>query len=178
MIKYIITLALFSCALFGCDEGFNFKGAVTGNQIYFQYEYMNHAWGFQQHGWLIDSAGNVYCYNLPENWYEPDSNGVIEADALKANILKTDSICYSVNSTDLDIKIQLIEAAADGVLKEPVSVMADAGAFSYYAFLYDANAEKYQRILLWQTGDNLIENTSVEAKELFEWLDEINQAIH
>jgi hypothetical protein len=53
--------------------------------------------------------------------------------------------------------------------------MADAGIQRYSAFLYNKDTKKYKRILLYQWGDELIENTSSEAKELQKWMAEINQ---
>lgn len=36
--------------------------APEDQPLYFEYHYINHAWGFQENGWLIDHEGNAYQY--------------------------------------------------------------------------------------------------------------------
>ena len=45
-------------------------------QILFQYEYVNYAWGYQHNGFIIDNEGKILTYNNPENWNfrEKESN--------------------------------------------------------------------------------------------------------
>lgn len=146
-------------------------------RIYFQYNYINHAWGYQHSGWLIDSSGNVYCYNKPENWQHGDSSGFISASEMDSNILETDSICYRVDKEILSDKIELIYKASKGDISEPIHEMYDSGGAAYSTFIFDENSKTYKKILLKQTGDFRIDNSSPESVELYKWLDSVNDLI-
>lgn len=146
-------------------------------RIYFQYEYVNYAWGYQHAGWLIDSSGNVLCYDKPENWYSTDSLGFITSAEMDSNIFKTDSVCYTIDKTTLIDKTGPIKNVSKGVISDPIHEMYDAGIESYYGFTYNEETKKYKKVLLKQIGDFRIDNSASEAVELYEWLDTINTLI-
>ena len=176
-IIYLTLLASLSVGLNSCDSIFNSDDEALAQEFYFQYEYLNHAWGYSHSGWLIDSLGNVWCYTLPENWNQSDSSGMIDAAALKANLSKTDSVCHSIDMAVLKKKIKLIENASSGTLQDPESVGADMGAMSYYAFVYEKKKDSYKRILLKKMGDWTIDNDAREADDLYEWMVEIQEGM-
>lgn len=177
MTHYILAI-LFTISLSGCEDLFNTESELPEQELYFQYEYINHAWGYHHSGWLLDSSGNVYCYSLPENWNFPDSLGYITLEEQKFNISQADSVCLLIDKNDLANKIEEIENASNGALSDARSVMADAGSWSYYAFIYEEEASRYLRVLLKQKGDWEIDNTSQAAEDLFDWMDSIQEEIH
>ena len=146
-------------------------------KIVFEFERINNAWDEKHFGWLIDSLGNIHCYSLPDHWIECDSLGSISASDLETNLIKTDSICYVIDKSELKSKFSLMENASKGVISDPKFEMIDAGSFSFYGFVFDSERQMYKRVLLKQFGDLLIENNTVEAKELSNWLLEIQVKI-
>jgi len=145
--------------------------------VLFQFEYVNYAWGYQHHGWLIDSSGDLHCYNLPDNWTFPDSTGAISAENMERNLQNTDSICYQINPEVLKAKFSLLPLAAKGSISDPVTEMYDAGSAVYVGYILNRSTNRYERILLQQLGDTRIENRSQQAHELYEWLQSVNQKI-
>lgn len=148
-----------------------------GQKVYFQYEYRNHAWGYQHYGWLIDSSGKIHCYDKPEDWVFADSLRQISGTGLLQNLQSADSVCYVLDGEVLKSGIKLIEAASRGKISDPVHEMYDAGVGIYWAFMYAQKDDIYQKILLKQSGDFRIDNSSPEAKALYEWLVSVDSLI-
>ncbi|MDA3953791.1 MAG: hypothetical protein PF485_09095 [Bacteroidales bacterium] len=161
----------------GKEKSNNINYDVMNQKILFQYEFVNYAWGYQHKGWIIDSTGNVYCYDLPKNWHQYDSLGLINISYLESLILQIDSVCFTIDKIELYSNTALIEKASKGEISEPKQEMFDAGANFYTAYILNSVTNKYESVLLKQTGDVQIENKSDEAKELYKWLDAINHKI-
>lgn len=171
---FIFTILL----LTGCDHvpSDNPRYALR-QKVLFQFEYVNYAWGYQHHGWLIDSSGRLHCYNHPNNWTFPDSTRTISATDMEQNLQNTDSICYQIDPEILKAKFSLLPLAAKGPISDPVNEMYDAGNAVYAGYLFAPSTNRYKRILLRQTGDVRIDNQSQQAQELYEWLQSVNQEI-
>ena len=146
-------------------------------EVLFQHEIVNFAWGRTHSGWLIDSSGNVHCYNLPENWTQRDSLDMISDSAMSNNLNQTDSICFTIDKDVLIAKFGLIQGASEGEISEPINRMYDAGASTYSCYLYDEENQNHKRILIDNWGDWSSTNTSSEAIELHTWLKTINDSI-
>ena len=146
-------------------------------KIIFQYEYINYAWEYQHAGWFIDSSGNIYCYNLPDNWNHYNKSEYFSYANMNSNILKTDSVCFNLDKNELADKIELIKEAANGEISEPVQEMWDAGIYTFVGFIYYPKNNIYKKIILKQLGDIKIENKSQAAIELYNWLDSINNKV-
>lgn len=172
-----ILAMLLSIVISSCEGIFGSDGEIPDQVVLFQYTYINHAWGYQHHGWLIDSTGEARCFEQPEAWNFPDSSGTIGFEEMMANLSMADSSCFIVSSAELERYAGKIEDASDGELTIPENVMADAGISGYYAWAYNATTETYQRILLKEQGDWETENRSAAARAIVEWLEEIRTAI-
>ena len=71
-------MILLLVGLSGCEkEGDNRYEAPADQPVFFEYRYVNHAWGYAENGWLVDAEGEVRTYNLPEKYFVPDSAGYI-----------------------------------------------------------------------------------------------------
>ena len=71
-------MILLLVGLTGCEkEGDNGYEAPGDQPVLFEYRYVNHAWGYSENGWLIDSKGNMKSYDLPKDFNLPDSSGYI-----------------------------------------------------------------------------------------------------
>ena len=179
MIKQVLVLAMILTLFNSCGkENICPDKDQIHQEIIFQLEFINHAWGYHHYGWLIDSTGNVYCYNSPDNWIHCDSEGLITASDMTNNIKETNSICYNIDKEELVSKFTLIMNASKGQISEPVNEMYDAGITGYYGYVYSPELGLYKRILLKQIGDFRTENNSKEAKILYNWLEQVNLEIN
>jgi hypothetical protein len=66
-----------------------------------------------------------------------------------------------------------IWAASKGKLSKPEMQMADFGEICYYAYIYEAKNNRYKQVTIKQYGDWMSNNSSVEAEELYGWLNRI-----
>jgi hypothetical protein len=169
----IILFLFMSCN----DKSVDTNKKEIKQKVFYQYEYINYAWGYNHSGWFVDSTGEVFCFNKPENWLDFDSTGTIKAEDLDRNLFNINAKCYTIDKTELAAKKNLIDSAVVGFITKPEMVMADAGTSSYYCLVYDSKTNTYKRTLLNQWGDYQMTNTAPAAKELFEWLSRINDKI-
>ena len=164
---YILT-GLMGLLTGACDKE---EYAGPGDQpVYFEYHHVNHAWGFTEHGWLIDRDGNIRAFELPENFRAPDSDGYLELEDLEHNLGITDTVIGKVDIEELGRYIDYIPGAARGEIGDARSIAADAGASVLACYWYDPDKEAYQYVFLAQSGDWEQFNLSWEAGRLVKWL--------
>ena len=164
----ILSLSLILLSI-GCTKE-NISPPNKGQEIYFQVEGLNYAWGFYHAGIMIDSSGYVRGYNLPAKWNWIDSLGYISNSQMKENIEQLDTTYSKIDRDTLQKYINLIYKASKGAITTPVTQMWDAGITSFTAYLYDSNSQKYKQVLIKQTGDQFIDNKSREANQIYNWL--------
>lgn len=152
--------------------------SIQNQEIYFQYEYTNYAWGKSHSGWYIDSTGSVLCFNLPDDWNYPDSTGIITQQQIQNNLTKINSVCLNINKSNLIEKIQLIPDAAQGKISEPEHQMYDAGVGVFSTFIYSDKTKTYKQIVLKQSGDFFVDNSAPEAEILYNWMVSVNKEIN
>lgn len=155
------------------------KTVTKTQEILFGEHYTNLAWGRHIRGWFMDSAGNVYYYDLKpdETLIRTDREGYISKQDVQHNLSYAKKV-YSVGFEELSQNYKLAQPLINNsVLNQPRSTAYDMGndIFVYYA--WDATREKYKQILLQASGDVSQENTNPCAKELYEWLYPINQRV-
>lgn len=139
-------------------------------EVFFQKEYLNSAWGFQQQGMLIDSTGKVWSYTLPEKWKFPDADGYISENDMHENLSKATLTSIVVDKAMLNSYYSKLGAAAKGKLSDPKSESFDAGLATFSGYTFNPKTKMYKRVLLRQTGDFYIENKSAEATAIYNWL--------
>ena len=170
---HVYGLLVVTLMLSGCEKHCEKQYAAPEDQpVLFEYRYMNHAWGYSDHGWLIDGEGDVRRYDLPEEFRLPDSMGYITAEDLIHNLSQSDSIIGSIKTNDLDYYIGLISGASEGKISKSENVAFDAGSSVLSCYQYDADREMYQYVFLASSGDWEQSNNSPEAKILVDWLKE------
>lgn len=157
---------LICCLLFYSCE----KNEEINQQVLFQIEYSNAAWGIQHKIWLVDSSGVLSIYNLPEKWNQPDSHGFLSLIKMNENISQSAVFGCDVDKENLMKYFTLMDEAKKGQLTDPETRMYDAGCVVYSGFLYDSKRERYQQVILRQEGDVYIENKSAAAGEIYNWL--------
>ena len=159
-------IPLICCLLFYSCE----KIDEINQQILFQIEYSNAAWGTQHKIWLVDSSGILTSYNLPTKWNHPDDDGYLSLNEMNENISQSGVIGCNVDKSNLKKYFNLIDEAKKSQLTDPETQMYDAGTVVFSGFMYDPKREKYFQVIIRQEGDVYVENKSPEAKEIYNWL--------
>jgi hypothetical protein len=155
--------------LVGCTKANEFS-VNTGQEIYFQVESIDFAWVYYHSGIMIDLSGFVRGYNSPQNWNWPDSLGYIASNKMKENIEQLDTIFTKINRDTLGKYINKIYKASKGPLTKPVTQSYDAGITRFTAYLYDSDSKIYREVLIKQIGDQVIDNKSAEANQIYNWM--------
>ena len=136
----------------------------------FQYHYVNHAWGYQDSGFMIDTSGNIRSFSFPVDWNYPDSDGYISAADMDENMAQLGEPYCKAGKYDQAYFAGRLEKAVNGKISDPENRMCDAGAHGYAGYIYEPEKERYRYVFIRQTGDWYMENTSRDAAEIFGWL--------
>jgi len=160
--------------LTACDKWLDKAYEAPWTQpVFFEYRHVNHAWGYAEHGWLVDASGEVRTYDLPERFIMPDSTGYISREDLIQNLSQCDSTIHRVGAEDLRYYTGLISGAAQGKIGNAENIAADAGSSVLSCYIYDANKSMYRCVFLAASGDWQQFNESPEAEILVEWLKDL-----
>jgi len=161
-VLFLLTLWLSGCEDFPQDN----PDAV------FIYHHVNHAWGIQNHGFVIDTEGNVREFNLPSAWNYPGDDGYISESEMEENFMQLSAASCIVSRYDTYYFASKLREAQTGKISEAENRMCDFGADSYGGFLYEPENHTYKYVFIRQTGDWYRENTSRDAAVIYEWLKE------
>ncbi|PJA06393.1 MAG: hypothetical protein COX71_02520 [Flavobacteriales bacterium CG_4_10_14_0_2_um_filter_35_18] len=176
-IKLFSVTLLISIFLTTCDAT-KIVNPNFNQKILFEAGYINFAWGKVHTGFLIDSVGNVFCYNLPQHWNNIDSLNQISEQAMDANLSQTNGVCLTVNLAELKSKLPLLSNASRATTTKPKNEMNDAGVSYYLGYTFNNQTKIYKQVLLKQTGDWAINNNSKAAEDLETWLFSISQQLN
>jgi len=143
--------------------------------VFFEYRYVNYAWGVSDHGWLIDKEGNIRGFEFPLDFRVPDSTGHVSLEDLEHNLSLADTLLSSISSKEFEKHIRLIRGAADGNLGERTPRGADMGSSILSCYAFDPEIGSYTYVLLARKGDWEQQNLSAEAEKLVKWLKELEE---
>jgi hypothetical protein len=138
-------------------------------------EYVNHAWGYQRRGLVLDASGNIWKYDVKggagsAQWNPTDMTRLSEAD-LK---LRYDGAIVvsgkKVPVPEVEKYFPLINDAAQATPTQPSPHGADMGQTLVYCYTYDATSRTYSQVMLDNKGDWDSTNPSQAAKNLTSWL--------
>lgn len=132
--------------------------------------HINQAWGYQNTGFVIDAEGNVSGFNQPAIWSYPDSEGYIRAADMEQNLAQLEEPYCKVTKYDLLFYTTKLEKALKGKITEPEHQMCDAGSTTVAGYVYESGTNRYRYVFLRQIGDFYRENTSREAGDIYEWM--------
>lgn len=172
MKRVYLLLFLGQLLLISCNEKlYESKQAVN---CYFQYEYVNYAWGFNHSGFTITPAGEVFSFDKTTPWVFAENNK-ISLSALKSNIgasVKRDTL---ISETEIEHYQQLAISAATGKLSNPISRGADMGEIICKIIVPDTSdlQGEYREVILTETGDFDQHNLSPEAPVIAAWIKQI-----
>lgn len=141
----------------------------TAGQFLFEVAYVNYAWGRRINGYFVDRTGAVYRYNHDDADWRPKGDDTVTGDELRKKFQNLELV-GRVNGLTLARMQALIEPASRGSMSDPVSVCRDAGTTRFLAYRYDAKADVYHLVLLYQVGDWAEKNLSDDATKLYTWL--------
>ena len=169
--KFAIGLVLMWIMATGCEK--EYYDAPVNQPVFFEYRYLNNAWGVADNGWLIDSEGRQRGFNFPEDYRWPDSTGHLTLDDLEYNLGQTDTLLHSFSQKDFEKHTRLIRGAAEGILSESRARGADMGASRLSCYAYDQKTGTYEYVLLAAMGDWEQFNQSAEAEKLVDWMKDL-----
>jgi hypothetical protein len=171
------SIAWLMILLFGLAASCSLKTETTptpptfNQRIYFQFHDMDYVG--RNAGFLIDSAGKVYCYSRQAMWITSAGqthDSPLSAAQLNTLLSRSQRICLQIPKIQLAQMISLIPRAADGWIPTPVHEFFDIGSYETFAFSYNHQAQTYQPILLKKLGEYRSENDAPEAQRLNDWL--------
>lgn len=168
--KRITILFLFLVPIFltSCTEKMY---EMTQEGCFFQYEYVNYAWGFSHSGFTITPSGEVYTFDKNTAWVFAQKDRLSMAD-LKKNIAASVKADTLIAKTDIDRYQQLALSAMSGTLSTAVSQGADMGGFICKIIVPDSSDPQntYREVILTESGDFEQHNLAPEATIIAGWL--------
>lgn len=144
--------------------------APEDQPVYFEYHFINYAWGYQDFGWLIDGEGKIRSYEHPDGYNLGTHGNYLSLEQLEYNLEQADSIIGEISRSVLDKKKDLIPAAAEGEIEDFQRHGADMGLGVFSCYLYDPVEDAYQYVMLSTSGDHQANNLAREAEKLVDWL--------
>lgn len=139
-------------------------------------EYVNHAWGYQRRGLVIDASGKVLWHDVRQDgkpptkrWMPADGAHLSEQD-LAARYEGARATDRSVPKAEISAHLPLIAEAAATKPGEGQTTAADMGSWTTYCLLRDARSGTYAEVLLDERGDLTRSNPSPAARKLSAWV--------
>ena len=170
-LRFAIGLVLLWIIGTGCEK--EYYDAPVNQPVFFEYRYINNAWGVADNGWLIDSEGRQRGFNFPEDYRWPDSTGHLTLEDLEYNLGQTDTLLHSFSRKDFEKHTRLIRGAAEGTLNEFRVRCADMGSAMFSCYAFDSETKTYEYVLLAATGNWEQYNQSEEAEKLVGWMKDL-----
>lgn len=169
-LRLLFVFTLFFSA-FSCQKTDDVFFAAT-DEIVFQFEYINYAWGKQHYGFFITSDGTKYSYNNPENWiFQEDSQ--IKADDFLINLASCTNE-GKIDLTELNRMKTLVLKVDETQLSKSRNTMYDAGNENYSFYVKDSAKGTFRQITLLNRGDFFQKNSDEDAVEIADWLLQLN----
>lgn len=167
----IILIFLFVLFTTGCKKNYIIS---EKQEILFQFEYVNYAWGHHHSGFIIDNYGNVLTYNNPENWNFPDKDFVISANKVGDNLSKCRQSGKKISKEELQKYTNYIKNIASSKVTALKNVAADEGSSEFICYQFSESSLTYKSSLIKMEGDFTRENLNFYSKKVVAWMKEIN----
>ena len=170
-ILFILATALFYT---GCK-----KAVVISEKqdILFQVDYVNYAWGYQHIGFIIDNEGKVLTYKNPQSWNFPDKDFNITENEVRENI----KICLNsgkkIPAEELKKYANYIKNISLSKVTALKNVAADAGSMEYICYQLQEKSGTYKGYIIKKEGDFTCENLNFFSKKVTTWLKSINDSV-
>jgi hypothetical protein len=169
-----LSVIILASALSSCEKA----NVISKSQdILFQFEFINYAWGYTHLGIFIDVNGNILTYDLPEKWNFPGDDQTLTQKEVLDNIAACKISQKKITTAELQKYINYIDNIAASKVTLPKNVAADAGTLSYYCYQYSENSSTYKRTIIKTEGDFECENLNFYSKRVVVWINEIRNSI-
>ncbi|HOB84177.1 MAG TPA: hypothetical protein PK521_09420 [Bacteroidales bacterium] len=169
-VNKILILLLVLVSLAGCRKNFTLS---DDQEVLFQYEYRNHAWGKQHSGYFIDKKGNILIYNNPEEWNNPDNDLMIYQDKLHENLDRCTISDKIIPLYELEKFTRHIPNISSSKVSAVRNTGADMGSHKFICYKFDETFHVYKGYLIKMEGDNTCENLNFYSKKIVSWMKEI-----
>lgn len=170
----IILITMLCLTITGCKK----HEVISGRQeILFQYEYVNYAWGYQHNGFIIDSEGNILTYNNPQNWNYPDNDLNLTEKQVNENISLCKISGKRISPEELTKFSGYIKNISLSKITAIKNVSADAGSYEYICFRFSESTGTYNGYLIKKEGDFTCENLNFFSKKVASWMRNINNSL-
>ncbi len=170
MLKKILFISLIAIFLSGCKKEYILS---ENQQILFQFEYINYAWGYQHNGFMIDSEGNVRTYLNPDEWNFQDNDLSIGEAQLNENISKCNLDNRKISQEELLKYSSYIKNISSSKITALKNVAADAGSSEFICYQYSESTKTYKGYLIKMEGDFTCENLNFYSKKVVAWMRDI-----
>jgi hypothetical protein len=165
----LLPILILILVIISCDTEKNDK--IVEQEIYFEYYYVNFAWGPAYAHWIIDSQGNVRVNKNQDSiiWINPKN--------LNSYVEMFDSIIFKIDKSDFDKYVSIIPRAAKGKVLETEQHRADFGGYVFNCYTIYENS--YKMVLLSEMSD-VIDRTNLDsnAVQIDAWLKGLNNEIY
>ncbi|MFO7445312.1 MAG: hypothetical protein R6W90_03055 [Ignavibacteriaceae bacterium] len=149
---------------------------TVGNQnILFEVEYKNFAWGYMHSGFYVNKYGEIFSYKYDHNsdLWEPNPDGLYSEQDLLDKYRPNKRLLKNIDYREVAVKKELIPRlvfsdTSIGRLGEP-----GLGTLSYICYLLDFKKRKYKEIIMHQEGDWNFKKQSTAADSLVVWLKQV-----
>ena len=142
--------------------------------ILFQYDYRSSS---HHYGYYIDSEGNVYTYNDPEEWNMPDNDLEISQELISENSGNTVYSGIKISEDELSRYAKVIDYIASSKVTAPGKNANSEGTVQYICYRFNGNYQKYKGCLVRSEGRITRENLNFHAKRITQWMDEIGAKV-
>ncbi len=89
---------------------------------------------------------------------------------MEENLAQLGEKSCAVSKTEMLKYSDKLVHAQEGKLTAPEHQMCDFGSLSYAGYIYEPRHNRYRYVLIRQTGDVYVENKSIEASDIYDWL--------
>ena len=163
-IAFIVVMATLTMA---CKKDHNISDR---QQILFQYDYSNNAWGSQHNGFLIDNNGNILLYNNLEDWNYHDKFLVLTEEQVNENIRKCELSTIKIPKEELHKYTNYIRNIASSQVSAKRNIANDAGITEFICYQYSESTGTYEGHLIKMEGDYTCENLNFYSKKVATWM--------
>jgi hypothetical protein len=169
---FFITLLCLTSA--GCKKAYNISNK---QEILFQFDYVNYAWGYQHNGFIITKEGEVLTYNNPEVWNFPDKDFSLTIEEVNENIGYCLNSGKKISKAELQKYSNYIKNIASSKVTAPKNVAADAGSTEFICYQFSENTGIYKGYIIKTEGDFRSENLNFYSKKVVLWMRTIKNAL-
>lgn len=170
----VFSLIFLAFLVSGCEKAYVLS---KDQEILFQQEYTNYAWGYQHHGFIIDNNGNILIFNNPDKWNFPDKDGKLTEEQVKENLASCTLTGKKIDKTELNKYINYIDNISSSKVTASKTTGNDMGSVVYYCYQFSENSSTYRATKIKMEGDLQCENLNYFSKRVVHWMKKIDAAI-